>query len=227
MISSQDTKQKGIGVLQLYILVFFLVWTIYEFNFSTYDYSNNIALYIMVRNSIKYIVWTIPVFVFLKYVYKVNPISYLKLNDNVIRGIIWGIVIGFLIVIYHIIRNYLMGGSKFDFSIDIYTWIHRIILIGLTEEVVFRGFILQKLQEGIEFKYANAISSVLFVLIHFPKWYMSGILSIEKTTYFILYTAFVLGFGLLQGYVLKRTKSLWACMIIHSFNNLISTAFKV
>jgi len=227
LITDKSIRQKRMRVLIIYILIFFTVWTIYELVFSTNVYSNNDVLNIIVKNSIKYIVWTVPVFILLKYIYKTNPISYLKLNSNAIRGLIWGIVIGIFIVIYHVIRNYIMGDGKFDFNIDIYTWIHRIILIGLTEEIVFRGFILQKLQEGIEFKYANAISSVLFVLIHFPKWYMSGILSFEKITYFILSTAFVLGFGLLQGYVLKRTKSLWACMIIHSFNNLISTAMKV
>lgn len=227
MIADKGIKQKRMRVIIIYILMFFSVWTIYELIFSANIDSTNAALYIIVKNSIKYIVWTVPVFVLLKYVYKANPISYLKLNHNLISGLTWGIVIGIFIVIYHVIRNYIMGDGKFDFNIDIYTWIHRIILIGLTEEVVFRGFILQKLQAEIEFRYANALSSVLFVLIHFPKWYMSGILSFEKITYFILSTVFVLGFGLLQGYVLKRTKSLWACMIIHSFNNLISTAAKV
>jgi membrane protease YdiL (CAAX protease family) len=141
----------------------------------------------------------------------------------VVNGLMWGTIIGFLLVVYHIIRSLLMRGSGFNFDIGLYTWIHRILLIGLTEEVVFRGFILQKLNEELEFAFANSISAVLFLLIHFPGWYASGLLSQDNMTYFYLTAAFVLVFGLVQGYVLKKTKSLWACMVIHSINNLIVT----
>lgn len=227
MTAYKSTEQKRMEVLIIYILMFFIVWTIYGLDLFSDIYSNNAVLKIIVENSIKYIVWTVPVFILLKYVYNENPITYLKLNDNVGKGLIWGIAVGLLIVIYHVARNYIMGDGKFYFNIDTYTWIHRILLIGLTEEVVFRGFILQKLREELEFIYANSLSAVLFLLIHFPRWYISGILSNEKIAYFLAYSAFVLGFGLLQGYILKRTKSLWACMIIHSFNNLISTIIRV
>lgn len=227
MKAYKSAERRRSETLSIYILMFFTVWTVYELNLLAGIYSNNAVLYNIVRNSIKYIVWTVPVFILLRYVYNSDPVSYLKLDNNLAKGVIWGIAIGFLIVLYHVIRNYIMGDGSFNFNIDMYTWIHRIILIGITEEIVFRGFILQKLQEKLEFMYANIISSVLFLLIHFPGWYIRGILSYEKMTYFLAYAAFVLGFGLLQGYVLKRTKSLWACMIIHTLNNLITTIISV
>lgn len=227
MINNNDVKkEKSLCFLTVYILIFFIVWVYYSLYFTN-DLSSKFVLNIVIVNSIKYIVWTIPVFIILSYIYRVSPITYLKLNNNITRGLIYGVIFGFLIVLYHVIRNYIMGDGKFDFNIDLYTWIHRIILIGLTEEVVFRGFILQKLQEEIRFRYANAISSILFVLIHFPKWYESGMMSHEKIIFFMLSIVFTFAFGLFQGYILKRSNSLWACMIIHSFNNLITTIIKV
>ena len=227
MVDNKEVKkEKKLRFLIAYILIFFIVWANYSLYFTNVLISNSVLNFI-IKNSIKYIVWTIPVFIILSCVYKVSPITYLKLNNNIMRGLIYGVILGFIIVLFHVIRNYMMGDGRFDFNIDLYTWVHRIILIGLTEEVVFRGFILQKLQEEIKFRYANAISSILFVLIHFPKWYVSGMLSHEKIILFMMSIMFTFVFGLLQGYILKRTKSLWACMIIHSFNNLISTAVKV
>jgi len=224
MIRNKEVKNKSIIII--YTTVFFLVWIYYTLYLKNV-FSSNSILNIIINNTIKYTIWTVPVFIILRYVYKESPITYLKLNKNIIRGIIYGVVLGSIIIVYHVIRNFIMGNGTFEFNIDLYTWVHRIILIGITEEVVFRGFILQKLQEEIKFKYANAISSVLFVLIHFPKWYQSGILSYDQLLYFAMSIVFTFGFGLLQGYILKRVNSLWACMIIHSLNNLITTIVKV
>jgi membrane protease YdiL (CAAX protease family) len=46
------------------------------------------------------------------------------------------------------------------------------ILIGLFEEIPFRGFILQKLQEKFPFWISNLLSSLLFLIIHLPGWMM-------------------------------------------------------
>lgn len=227
MSTYKTMEQKRFEVLVVYILLFFTIWTIRAMGIFEAAYSGNAILKIIIENSIKYIVWTIPVFALLSLYYNENPFSYLKLTDNILKGLLWGIAVGALLVLYHIARSFIMGDGKFYFDIDIYTWIHRIILIGITEEVVFRGFILQKLTEEFEFIYANAISAILFMLIHFPRWYVDGLMSKGKMEYFLAGAVFVLAFGLLQGYVLKRTRSLWACMIIHSMNNLITTIVRI
>ncbi|MGE5677321.1 MAG: lysostaphin resistance A-like protein [Pseudomonadota bacterium] len=227
MAAYKSIEQKRFEVLVIYILMFFTIWTIRAMGIFEDVYSGNALLKSIIDNSIKYIVWTLPVFILLSFYYNENPFSYLKLTDNVWKGVLWGIAVGALLVIYHIARSFIMGDGKFYLDIDIFTWIHRIILIGITEEVVFRGFILQKLTEEFEFIYANTISAVLFLLIHFPGWYADGLMTKDRMAYFLAGAVFVLVFGLLQGYVLKRTRSLWACMIIHSMNNLITTIVRI
>ena len=224
MISNKEVRKNSIIIR--YLLSFFIAWTFYTL-YCKDVLSGHSLLELMVANTAKYIIWTAPVFLILRYVYQESPITYLKLNHNIRQGILYGLLLGSIIVAYHVVRNFIMGNGTFDFNIDLYTWVHRIILVGLTEEVVFRGFLLQKLQEEVKFIYANAISSILFALIHFPKWYQSGFFGHDLLFYGVMSIMFTFGFGVLQGYILKRTKSLWACMIVHSFNNLITTIVRI
>lgn len=222
-INKNNYKKQSLVLLIIYTFAFFLVWAMYEIYFRNIIHNESTLLSIIIRNSIKIIVWTAPVLILLKYYYKNSPILYLKLNCNITNAVVWGTSIGLLIIIYNVIWNYIFGTGKFNFNFGIYRWIHHIILIGFTEEIVFRGFILQKAQELTGFWVANIISSVLFLLIHFPRWYKDGLL---QGGFFNLLSAmvFVIVFSLVQGYILKRTKSLWSCMITHSISNIISIA---
>uniref|UniRef100_UPI00403F8EAF CPBP family glutamic-type intramembrane protease n=1 Tax=Niallia sp. XMNu-256 TaxID=3082444 RepID=UPI00403F8EAF len=44
-------------------------------------------------------------------------------------------------------------------------WLNTILLVGVTEEIVFRGFLLRKLMGSFKFWVANTITSLLFVFI--------------------------------------------------------------
>lgn len=222
-VNTNSHKKQSQVLLLIYVFAFFLVWTIYEMFLRDNLHNESTLVFIIIRNSIKIMVWTVPVLILLKYYYRDRVISYLKLNYNVINGIVWGIIIGLLIIIYNVTLHYIFRTGKFNFNFGIYRWIHHIILIGFTEEIVFRGFLLQKIQELTGFWVANIISSVLFLLIHFPRWYKDGLL---LGGFFNLLSAiiFAIAFSLLQGYTLKRTKSLWSCILTHSLNNFISIA---
>ncbi|HOE56239.1 MAG TPA: CPBP family intramembrane metalloprotease [Bacillota bacterium] len=222
MAAYKSVRRKRMITLVVYTLMLLSAWTIYQLGVFAVFYDNIPILGLIIRNSIKYIIWTLPVLILLRHVYFSNPIEYLKLGGDVANGLVWGIAIGLIIVIYHAIRFFFIGDGSLRFDIDIYTWVHKIILIGFTEEVVFRGFILQKINEELEFIFANGIASILYVLIHIPRWYIDGLLQSEKRPYLLASAGFVLVFGLVQGYVLKKTKSLWACMVIHSINNLVT-----
>ena len=134
MISNKEVRKNSIIIR--YLLSFFIAWTFYTL-YCKDVFSGHSLLELMVANTAKYIIWTAPVFLILRYVYQESPITYLKLNHNIRQGILYGLLLGSIIVAYHVVRNFIMGNGTFDFNIDLYTWVHRIILVGLTEEVVF------------------------------------------------------------------------------------------
>jgi membrane protease YdiL (CAAX protease family) len=93
----------------------------------------------------------------------------------------------------------------------------------LFEEVMFRGFILNKLREVINFWAANLIAALLFVLVHLPNWLWTkgfqpqilvDALSIIILAYFL-------------GYLVKKTNSLWLAVAAHIVNNFLAIVLSV
>lgn len=157
--------------------------------------------------------WTLPVLIYLRLQSK-KPVSYLKLQTT--TGIFWAFVI---CAILYGLGSVLFGATSLNLSIPFDVWWNVIILVGLSEEVVFRGFILQQIEEmTASFWIGNLIQTMLFALTHVPYWLSQGQLITPGLVGFVLIAGFILGI------VLKKTQSLWTCMFIHSVNNFCSIA---
>jgi uncharacterized protein len=159
------------------------------------------------------LIWVVPVLLILEYADLHAPCSYLKLKFNQIKGLTWGLVIGFIYIAFLLLKDYFLGDKSLNFNIGIHYWLGG-LLIGLIEEIPFRGFLLQKIEENMGFWKANLISSILFTVHHYPKWIYQG------TGGMILNSVTVLIVGLIFGYVFKKTKSLWSVVILHSIYDL-------
>ena len=170
-------------------------------------------IYALVNVSIRIAIWVLPVFLYLRFVDKVNVIDYLKLRQYWKRGIFIGILFGLV--------N--LSGTALRFGIPhlsarYVTWnsiIGTSILIGFIEEIPFRGFILQKFQERMNFWMANIVSSLLFLGIHLPGWIKLHLLSVGTAV-----TIFV--FGAIMSILVHYSKSLWSSTIAHSLNDFLS-----
>jgi uncharacterized protein len=93
----------------------------------------------------------------------------------------------------------------------------------LIEEVAFRGYLLQRLSGRAGFWGASAISAALFAAIHLPGWLLVGGLAVDVGLLRPLGEIFALGLAL--GYLLRRTGSLWASIVLHAAHNLASIVF--
>ena len=92
----------------------------------------------------------------------------------------------------------------------------------LIEEVYFRGFLLNKFWQAMGFWRANAASSALFVLIHFPGWFALG--RFATPPQLAVDALGIFAFGLVFGWAMKRTGSLWPAYALHALNNLLVVA---
>lgn len=151
----------------------------------------------------------LPVLLYLKLKSKVNPLTYLKLNNRPFRGILIGIFLSvtYLIVLY--IRNYILGGKTLNWNIGV-LWL-SILTVGFFEEIPFRGFILQKLENKTSFWTANILTTLLFVLMHYSTW-------IRSNDFFSCFS--IVFISLLFGYIYKESDSLWVPIICHSVYNM-------
>lgn len=197
------------------IILFFASWSLYELVIDTYIKINySINIYAMLRLLFKLLIWVFPVYIYLKFYKKTNVISYLRLNENINVGLLWSIILSLIFTAFLFIRELLIGSLRINLNIEINTWINTILFVGITEEIMFRGFLLKILWEKSSFKKAVIISSILFVIIHYPFWIVKG-------TNLVFNSIYVLVFSIIQSYVFKKTNSLWACIISHSFHNFI------
>ena len=90
----------------------------------------------------------------------------------------------------------------------IYEFITALIIAPIYEELIFRGVIYDDTKKLFNAKIAALVSSILFGLMHFNGGYSQVI----KTA---------IG-GLLSAYCYEKTKSLYACILLHSLNNFMT-----
>lgn len=153
----------------------------------------------------------LPVVSYLKFHDKVNPIQFLKLNKDIKKNILKGFLISTIFITALIVKNIVFGWKAISFNIGIF-WISG-LMVGLLEEIPFRGFILQKLQLRMNFTFANISTTVLFILIHIPVWLFNNVNIIDS-----IKSAFLV--SLVLGYLFKEYESLWIPIICHSIFNI-------
>ncbi|HHV28458.1 CPBP family intramembrane glutamic endopeptidase [Acetivibrio mesophilus] len=215
-----DSKQKSyiIKALIPYLIAFYLFWAVYSIFIEPIIEKGPYLINLVGGNLIKLGAWTVPVLVLLKYLFKEDPWDYIKLRKNKLRGLVYGSLYGVVIIIYVTVSRLLTNGTlQFNPFFELDSWIGGVLLVGFTEEIVFRGFLLQKFEEAMGSKYANAVTALLFLLIHFPKWYVNGNLFIPG--FMVNSIAFIFLFSILMAVLLKKTDSLLTCILIHSANN--------
>jgi membrane protease YdiL (CAAX protease family) len=143
----------------------------------------------------------------------VDALEYLKLKSNWRRGLL--IALGFSIV------NFLLSLARFGWPhlhAGAVTWnsiLGTSFLIGLVEEIPYRGFIFQKLTEWFSLPTATLLSSLLFLLIHLPGWLALHLLHTATVI-------FVFIFGVVMVVLFRWARSLWAPIVSHSLNDLMS-----
>lgn len=92
-----------------------------------------------------------------------------------------------------------------------------VVFAGVTEELFFRGLLLNSLLSKLSFGKADVISAAAFLLIHFPSWLSAGAASPAQL---LSNAASVFLVGLLLGGVFEKTRNLWGPIFFHSLYNL-------
>jgi membrane protease YdiL (CAAX protease family) len=152
---------------------------------------------------------------YLKYFDKVNPFEYLKLNVFNLKAVKFTFKGSLGYGLVYLVQFGLPHGP-INLS---WTAVFGVALtVGVFEETVFRGFILQKFAEHMSFWFANILSSILFTLIHFPGWFGIGLNPNISIASILAVTLL----GLLMGALLKVTQSLWPAIIVHQVNDIFA-----
>jgi len=223
--TNDDIQPRPTNVaFAVYVLTFFVVWALRATIFIRIDESIESSTWKSVySNSIKFIVWVVPVFITLG-VLRLKPFSYLKLSTLVNkRGLLIGsivtvlwlslVVLGESIIQHKTVVDLLVVRSPEWLGI-----LAGVFFSPICEEILFRGFFLNRLNQNFGFWKANVVSGALFMLAHWPYWVskfgFSGQVIKDSVNVFLL--------GCLFGWLMKKTNSLWPAIGAHIANNFLS-----
>jgi uncharacterized protein len=211
--TTMSRRRLFIGYLTFFYLAWTFVWVYGVYPWANKTIGDATLIYALINIVFRLLIWVLPVFAYLRYIDNVNVLEYLQLNQYWRRGVIVGLALSVVNFLGTMVRL-----GRPDWSSAYVTWnsvLGTSILVGVFEEIPFRGFILQKLQERFDFVTSTVISSILFVGAHIPGWIMFGSL----TAYNIIY---IFAFGAVMAIILRYSKSLWAPIISHSLNDCLS-----
>lgn len=169
-----------------------------------------------IYNFIFYIIFYIttiigPVIFYIKYREKEKILEYLRLKENLMKGIIIGSSISIIFIILSIIKHLILDTNHLSVEFGV-LWIYG-LLSGFMEEIPIRGFLLKKVSTNIGFWKANITTSIVFLMLHFPKWIYLGEISFKN----IIINFFM---SVIFGYLVEEYDSLWASIICHSTLNV-------
>ena len=209
------TEKSRLTPFLAYVVVFHLAWIAWPFVVypRLETIGNATLLYALLNIALRLLLWVAPVLLYLRYVDGVEPFGYLGLRRHVKRGMVVAAVLTAMNLIGSIVRF----GPPHPVAQSI-TWnsvLGTSFMVGFIEEIPYRGFMLLKLAERVNFWLANAITSLLFVAIHVPGWIALHTLSAPKAVEIFI-------FGAVMAAVSRWSGSLWAPIITHSANDFIS-----
>jgi membrane protease YdiL (CAAX protease family) len=224
--AAQTPHKTGVTarVFFIYLIVFFFVWSLRAIVFIRIDESIDSAVWKTVySNTVKFTIWVVPVFITLG-VSRLRPVTYLKLTTAVNkRCLLFATVVTlawFSLVVLgeSLIQERNAWAMLVARSSDWLGILAGVFVSPICEEILFRGFFLNRLNESLSFWRANIIAGLLFMLAHWPYWisrngFAPQVIK-DSVNVFLL--------GCLFGWLMKKTNSLWPAIGAHVANNFLS-----
>ena len=207
--------------------IFYLIWIVRATIFyNAVDLSiESETGRLIFSNIIKFLLWVIPAGLYVFYREKQN----LLINLKITSPINWrGLGIGFaasvlyFVVVFTVDKLYsnrtltpLLHASASAWLVTL----AQVFFSPISEEILFRGFVLPQLMDRMPFWKANMLQAILFAAMHWPNWiWVNGFqawIMVTSVSIFIL--------ALFLGWLLRRTNSIWPPILVHIINNFLSS----
>ncbi len=212
-------RRVPIAVIILWCAALFAVWTLRELLLKLPVQAALGPVWAALEGGAeKLLIWTLPAWLLVRK-YR-DAVAVPRLFGGAVR---WGFVAGCCAALigYSVVSSWVTFGfglPRLHPAFAPVSLIGTVLLVGITEEMAFRGWLLNALVPRVGEMPALAVSSALFILIHFPIWYTGGLFLTPLTLLRSCLSIFML--GMLFGYVFLREKNLLPAMLVHMTWNL-------
>jgi membrane protease YdiL (CAAX protease family) len=204
------------GEIFLVVLFVFSAWSL-RVGLVNFETLSDLTLAGVLNEALRAMIFVGPAFLYLKYVEKAPVLAFLRISRPH-ANFAWIIPFtGTLFVAWYVLLDRIVGDGMLT---DVATAVVLFTILSpatLVEEIFFRGFLLNEFWQTMGVWRANLASSSLFALVHFPGWFALG-----KAMPIVLTDALgLLVLGMIFGWAMKKTGSLWTAYILHALNNLL------
>jgi len=206
-----QTKKKYLA-LTIYCLCFYAIWTVFELFIKV-----NISSQFLKTGIIKTAVWVLPAMLL---VHKFHDTVQIGLKEMFVTKVKWWRYLW----IYALLAVWvLLGGlrSGFFFSLEPDALI-IVFFVGITEEMVFRGWLLNATVKDMPKWLAVLINAVLFLCIHFPRLIQEGVLLSTFTSYNFIG---LLALSAIFSVSFLKSKNLFIPITMHMIYDLLAFVF--
>jgi membrane protease YdiL (CAAX protease family) len=223
-----EKRKLTTGKIAIYLVLFFAIWSVRELYIRPVflNQLDGIAWQIA-EASMKLLVWTLPAILLIKHFEDDMWIGLKEMFTNKPKWFKGAPIL--LLVFFPLIHPLVVNGGlsiRTDFqpvpSLLDGLLFNGIIGAGLTEELVFRGFLLNAFLKKMRTIPAIVLNEVLFVLIHYPIWIYFGFNFTE-----ILFGVQIFFVGAFFSYSFIKTKNIFVPMALHIIWNLLILLFGV
>jgi uncharacterized protein len=211
---SSSDKLRSLGC---FLAGFFAVWTLWGLLLVRYPALNESGV---LRAVVRVAVWIVPTCLFVCFVEGPPVLGRLGFEKNRQKGVLFGLV-GFLALGTVVGLQHGSRLSHFAIPRDLATWLNAILSAPIAEEVLFRGLVFRVLLERLAVWSALAVSALLFALIHLPYWWLSGAASPADL---VLRLGSIFAYGVFFALLYRWSGSLYAPLICHVLNNLVTVS---
>ena len=215
-------KERKLSVfyITVYLIIFFAIWSVRELVIQPVFLSplSDIASEI-IGEAIKLLVWTLPAVLLIRYFQNDMWIGLKEMFTTKPKWFKDAPIILVLVLIVPILQALVHGGGiAIDPDFNPVRLIGTVFFVGITEEIVFRGFLLNATLKKMKLWSAITLNAVLFYLIHIPIWIYQG----QDITFFIWAIITVIAYSVLFAYSFIKTKNIFVPIILHMVLNLLS-----
>ncbi|KGR76988.1 hypothetical protein [Ureibacillus sinduriensis] len=128
MSLAYKVKKDDGSVMVGYLVFFYFAWSIKELWLIEYIYAFGEILSPLLESLVKSVIWIVPVWIYVKIHLKADPMSYLKMNVNVMSGVLWGILLSLLLGAGLIMEAYFFDGVSLHFSLSFDDYLNTVII---------------------------------------------------------------------------------------------------
>ena len=159
------TKQKYLALI-IYSLCFYAIWSVFEL-----FVKDHIGSQLIKSGVIKPAVWVLPAMLL---VHKFRDSVQVGLKEMFTTRVKWWryLWVYALLAAWVLLGGFQYGGLSFVIKLDA---LIVVLFVGITEEMVFRGWLLNATVKDMPGWLAVLINTILFLGVHFPRWIQEGI----------------------------------------------------